>query len=114
VLTHDELTTVSQQGLPAIITITLSLATASMARHNAIVKALPSVETLGSVMVICSDKTGTLTKNEMTAVACSTFAKQYKVSQVGYDPSGGEILVDAAEGESQSGFLNVDLTYEVN
>ena len=81
------------EGLPAVITITLSLATSHLARHHAIVKALPSVETLGSVTVICSDKTGTLTKNEMTVVEARTAKNLYKVHMVGYDPVGGKVTI---------------------
>jgi len=76
------------EGLPAILTITLAIGVQGMARRNAIVRRLPAIETLGSVSVICSDKTGTLTRNEMAVVSIATAGRLFSVSGVGYEPKG--------------------------
>ncbi len=76
------------EGLPAIMTITLAIGVQRMARRNAIIRRLPAVETLGAVSVICSDKTGTLTRNEMTVRAIATSNNLFELSGTGYDPHG--------------------------
>ena len=84
------------EGLPAILTVTLAIGVQGMAARRAIVRRLPAIEALGSVSVICSDKTGTLTKNEMTVASVATANHVFGVSGTGYAPRGG-ITLDGRE-----------------
>ncbi len=79
------------EGLPAIISIILSLGVQTMARKRAIIRKLPTVETLGAMTVVCSDKTGTLTMNEMTVKAIITADCCYRVEGDSYEPQGADL-----------------------
>jgi len=95
------------EGLPAIVTIALAIGVQRMAARRAVIRKLPAVETRGSTTTICSDKTGTLTRNEMTVQALWTPRGNYEIRGVGYEPN-GEIL--GSSGGDLRGKLPADVS----
>jgi len=101
------------QALPAQVTVALSTGSSRLAEKNAVVKDMPSVETLGSTTVICTDKTGTLTKNEMTVRSIWFDGSQYEITGVGYKPD-GDILDEDGNSLSQDRIDEIEVMMDAS
>ena len=101
------------EGLTAILTVVLALGVQRMAKHHAIVKKLSSVETLGSASVICSDKTGTLTRNEMTVERVVVPSGQVRITGTGYAPEGAMQQIEAEGSDDQLDIIDSSLASAV-
>jgi magnesium-transporting ATPase (P-type) len=95
------------EGLPAVLTITLAIGVQAMAKKNAIVRHLPAIETIGSVSVICSDKTGTLTQNEMMVQTLISADASYYIEGLGYNPRGEIYLNNASITTHENPFFHL-------